>query len=104
MPKYIMALDAGTTSNRCILFNQRGEICSMAQKEFNQIFPKPGWVEHDPYAILNSQRETMAACLAKTNVDVKDIAAIGITNQRETTVLWDKETGRPICNAIVCCG
>ena len=101
MPKYIMALDAGTTSNRCILFNQRGEICSMAQKEFTQIFPKPGWVEHDPHEIWSTMLGTAVEAMSKINARADDIAAIGITNQRETAVIWDRETGEPVYNAIV---
>ena len=101
MAKYIMALDAGTTSNRCILFNEAGEICSVAQKEFHQIFPKPGWVEHDPIEIWNTQLEVAQKAMANLNVTAADIAAIGITNQRETTIVWDKATGEPVYNAIV---
>lgn len=101
MSKYIMALDQGTTSSRCILFDHRGSICSAAQKEFEQIFPQPGWVEHDPVAIWQTIQETMTEAMAKLNVTASDIAAIGITNQRETTVVWDKETGEPVYNAIV---
>ena len=101
MPSYVMALDAGTTSNRCILFNERGEMCSVAQKEFPQYFPKPGWVEHDPIEIWQSQYEVALQALAKIGASAEDIAAIGITNQRETTILWDKTTGQPIYNAIV---
>ena len=99
--KYILALDQGTTSSRSVLFDETGHMVASANRTFEQLFPQPSWVEHDPYAILNSQRETMAACLAKTSVDVKDIAAIGITNQRETTLVWDRKTGEPIYNAIV---
>ena len=101
MPKYIMALDAGTTSNRCILFNQRGEICSMAQKEFTQIFPKPSWVEHDPNEIWSTMLGTAVEAMSKIDVRADDIAAIGITNQRETAVVWNRETGEPVYNAIV---
>ena len=101
MPKYIMALDAGTTSNRCILFNHAGEICSMAQKEFTQIFPKPGWVEHDANEIFSTQLEVAKQAMANIGASAADIAAIGITNQRETTIVWNKVTGQPICNAIV---
>ena len=101
MAKYIMALDAGTTSNRCILFNEAGEICSVAQKEFHQIFPKPGWVEHDAIEIWNTQLEVAQKAMANLNVTAADIAAIGITNQRETTIVWDKATGEPVYNAIV---
>ena len=101
MTKYIMALDSGTTSNRCILFNQKGEICSVAQKEFTQYFPNPGWVEHDANEIWLTQYSVAAEALAKINATAEDIAAIGITNQRETTIVWDKATGEPIHHAIV---
>lgn len=101
MPKYIMALDSGTTSNRCILFNAAGEVCSIAQKEFTQIFPKPSWVEHDADEIFSTQLEVAKQALANVGATAADIAAIGITNQRETTIVWNKRTGRPICNAIV---
>ncbi|MBQ7001496.1 MAG: glycerol kinase GlpK [Oscillospiraceae bacterium] len=101
MPKYIMALDSGTTSNRCILFNTAGEICSVAQKEFTQIFPQPGWVEHDAEEIFDTQLEVAQQALAKIGATAADIAAIGITNQRETTIVWNKHTGRPVYNAIV---
>ena len=101
MPKYIMALDAGTTSNRCILFNTAGEICSVAQKEFTQIFPQPGWVEHDADEIFSTQLEVARQALQNIDASASDIAAIGITNQRETTVVWNKRTGHPVYNAIV---
>ena len=101
MPKYIMALDAGTTSNRCILFNAAGEICSVAQKEFTQIFPQPGWVEHDADEIFSTQLEVAKQAMQNIGACASDIAAIGITNQRETTVVWNKITGRPVYNAIV---
>ena len=101
MPKYIMALDSGTTSNRCILFDQAGEICAVAQKEFTQIFPQPGWVEHDADEIFETQLSVARQALASIGANAADIAAIGITNQRETTILWNKHTGQPICNAIV---
>ena len=101
MTKYIMALDAGTTSNRCILFNEAGEICSVAQKEFTQIFPQPGWVEHDADEIFSTQLEVAKQALANVGATAANIAAIGITNQRETTIVWNKRTGKPICNAIV---
>ena len=101
MPKYIMALDSGTTSNRCILFDQAGEICAVAQKEFTQIFPQPGWVEHDADEIFETQLSVARQALASIGAGAADIAAIGITNQRETTILWNKHTGQPICNAIV---
>lgn len=101
MKKYIMSLDQGTTSSRCILFNHKGEIISTAQKEFMQIYPKKGWVEHDPHEIWSSQAGVMGEALAKINATAKDIEAIGITNQRETTIVWDKHTGEPVYNAIV---
>ena len=101
MAKYIMALDSGTTSNRCILFNEQGEMCSVAQREFTQYFPKPGWVEHDAEEIWNTQFVVCGEAMRKIGASASDIAAIGITNQRETTIIWDKETGEPIHNAIV---
>ena len=101
MSKYIMALDAGTTSNRCILFNRNGEIKSVAQKEFTQYFPHSGWVEHDAQEIWLTQYSVASEALAKIGAKAEDIAAIGITNQRETTIVWDKETGEPIHHAIV---
>lgn len=96
-----MALDAGTTSNRCILFNEKGEICSMAQKEFTQYFPKPGWVEHDPGEIWSTQLAVARQAMNEIHASASDIAAIGITNQRETAIVWDKNTGKPVYNAIV---
>ena len=99
--KYIMALDQGTTSSRCILFDHSGNICSSVQKEFTQIFPQPGWVEHNAKEIWDVTLEVSRAAMDKLGVTAADIAAIGITNQRETTVVWDKETGEPIANAIV---
>lgn len=101
MGKYIMALDAGTTSNRCILFNQKGEMCSVAQREFAQYFPQPGWVEHNADEIWASQLGVAVEAMEKIGATAKDIAAIGITNQRETTIVWDKNTGEPISPAIV---
>ena len=101
MAKYIMSLDAGTTSNRCILFNEAGEICSVAQKEFTQIFPRAGWVEHDADEIFTTQLEVARQALSNIGANASDIAAIGITNQRETTICWNKVTGRPFYNAIV---
>jgi len=101
MSKYIMALDSGTTSNRCILFNAAGEVCSVAQKEFTQIFPQPGWVEHDADEIFSTQLEVARQAMANIGATAADIAAIGITNQRETTIVWNKLTGRPVYNAIV---
>ena len=99
--KYIMSLDQGTTSSRCILFDRGGNICASVQKEFRQIYPQPGWVEHDAGEIWDTTLEVSRAAMAKLGVEAKDIAAIGITNQRETTVIWDKATGEPIANAIV---
>src|SRR3977135_2387530 len=99
--KYILALDQGTTSSRAIVFDHAGSIVSVAQKEFQQIFPKPGWVEHDPRDIWSTQAGVAAEVLTKAGVSAADIAAIGITNQRETTVVWDRATGQPVCNAIV---
>ncbi|MBQ6840098.1 MAG: glycerol kinase GlpK [Oscillospiraceae bacterium] len=99
--KYIMSLDQGTTSTRCILFDRQGSICASAQREFRQIFPKPGWVEHDPMEIWRTTVEVAKNAMEKLGVEADQIAAIGITNQRETTVVWDKETGEPVCNAIV---
>jgi glycerol kinase len=99
--KYILAFDQGTTSSRAILFDKNANIVSVAQREFTQIFPQPGWVEHDPNEIWLSQIEVAREAVAKANIQPKEIAAIGITNQRETAVIWDKETGRPIYNAIV---
>ena len=101
MEKYIMALDQGTTSSRCILFDRQGNICSVSQREFEQIFPQPGWVEHDPMDIWSSQMSVAAEAMGKIGAAPENIAAIGITNQRETTIVWEKSTGRPIYHAIV---
>ncbi len=101
MGKYVMALDAGTTSNRCILFNEKGEMCSVAQKEFMQYYPEPGWVEHDAEEIWSTQMEVAAQAMGNLGAAAADIAAIGITNQRETAIVWDKNTGVPIYHAIV---
>ena len=101
MAKYIMSLDSGTTSNRCILFDKEGNVCSVAQKEFTQHFPQPGWVEHDADEIFSTQLEVARQALQNIGATAADVAAIGITNQRETTIVWDKHTGRPIYNAIV---
>lgn len=101
MSKYVMALDAGTTSSRCILFNKAGEIISVAQQEFKQIYPQPGWVEHDPLEIWASQMSVAIAAMGKAGVIASQIQGIGITNQRETTVVWNKHTGLPVYNAIV---
>lgn len=101
MKQFVMALDAGTTSNRCILFDKQGNICSVAQKEFTQYFPKPGWVEHDADEIWSTQLGVAVEAMSKIGAEATDIAAIGITNQRETVIVWDKKTGEPVCNAIV---
>ena len=99
--QFILALDQGTTSSRSMIFDHHGNIISVAQKEFRQIFPKPGWVEHDAEEIWSTQYGTLAEAIAKGNITIKQIAGIGITNQRETTVVWDRKTGKPIHNAIV---
>lgn len=99
--KYIAAIDQGTTSSRCMIFDHDGDVVGVAQKEHEQIFPEPGWVEHDPEEIWTNTREMVGSVLAKTDLTAKDIAAVGITNQRETTVVWDRETGKPVYNAIV---
>ena len=101
MAKYIMALDAGTTSNRCILFNEKGKMCSVAQREFTHYFPKPGWVEHDADEIWASQLGVAVEAMNMIGASAKDIAAIGSTNQRETAIVWDKNTGAPVYRAIV---
>ena len=101
MKKYIMAIDQGTTSSRAILFDHDGNVVASAQKEFTQIFRKPGWVEHDANEIWLSVLSCMASCMQKSGADPRDVAGIGITNQRETTVVWNKDTGLPVCNAIV---
>ncbi|MBR6969305.1 MAG: glycerol kinase GlpK [Firmicutes bacterium] len=101
MSKYVMALDAGTTSNRCIIFDREGNQVAVAQKEFKQIYPHPGWVEHDPMEIWATQLGVAQEAILKARTEAKEIAAIGITNQRETTIVWDKNTGLPVYNAIV---
>ncbi|MCR5670406.1 MAG: glycerol kinase GlpK [Butyrivibrio sp.] len=101
MAKYVMALDAGTTSNRCILFNEKGEMCSVAQKEFTQYYPQPGWVEHDANEIWQTQLSVAREAMQKVGATYQDIAAIGITNQRETTIVWERATGKPVYHAIV---
>ncbi|NBC09499.1 MAG: glycerol kinase GlpK [Bacteroidetes bacterium] len=101
MQEYILALDQGTTSSRAILFDQAGAIAATAQEEFTQIYPKPGWVEHDPNEIWNTQLKVAQAVLRKLDIQASQVAGIGITNQRETAVVWDRNTGEPICNAIV---
>ena len=101
MKQYIIALDQGTTSSRAIIFDRKQRVVSMAQKEFTQIYPHPGWVEHDPVEIYSSTVSVMTEAVAKSQLDPEEIACIGITNQRETTVVWDRDTGIPVCNAIV---
>ena len=101
MKKYIMALDQGTTSSRCILFTKDGSIASMVQREFPQIFPKEGWVEHDPLAIWSTQISVATEALFKIGASWDEVHGIGITNQRETTIVWNRLTGEPIYNAIV---
>src|SRR6478672_7086629 len=101
MSSFILALDQGTTSSRSILFDQKGTIISVAQKEFRQIFPQPGWVEHNADEIWESQRAVAREAVSTAGLKREDLAAIGITNQRETTLVWNRTTGEPICNAIV---
>jgi glycerol kinase len=101
MSQFVGAIDQGTTSSRFILFDKRGNVVSLAQKEHKQIYPKPGWVEHDPMEILANTNEVIGAALARANLTAADLAAVGITNQRETTLLWDRHTGQPLCNALV---
>src|SRR5215469_17739206 len=101
MAKYVLALDQGTTSSRAILFDHSGTIVSVAQQEFPQIYPAPGLVEHDPEAIWSSQLAVAQEVMKKAGVPARDVAALGITNQRETTIVWDKTTGNPVFNAIV---
>jgi glycerol kinase len=101
MKQYVMALDQGTTSSRCIIFDKQGKMKSVAQKEFTQIYPKPGWVEHDPMEIWSTQVSVATEAMAKLGINAKEIASIGITNQRETTIVWNKSTGQPVYNAIV---
>src|SRR4051812_48407053 len=99
--KLIAAIDQGTTSTRCILFDRASSAVASAQKEHRQIFPQPGWVEHDPAEIWQRTQEVVRDAIARANIKSTDIAAIGITNQRETAVLWDRRTGKPLCNAVV---
>ena len=99
--KYILALDQGTSSSRAIVFDHEGNICSLAQQEFTQYFPQPGWVEHNPMEIWSSEAAVIAEAITRLGINGKDLAAIGITNQRETTIVWDAETGAPVYNAIV---
>src|SRR5687767_12269085 len=101
MSSYILSLDQGTTSSRSILFDHQGNIVNVAQREFMQIYPQPGWVEHDAEEIWSTQAGTIAEVIAKTGTPAESIAAIGITNQRETTVVWDRTTGKPVYHAIV---
>ena len=101
MPEYIAAIDQGTTSTRCMLFDHRGQVVSIAQREHTQIYPQPGWVEHDPFEIWECTKEVIGLALTEDNINPKDILAVGVTNQRETTLLWDKQTGKPFGNAIV---
>ena len=101
MNQYILALDQGTSSSRAIVFNKNGEICSTAQREFTQYFPKPGWVEHNPHEIWSSQASVIAEAITQIDINGLNIAGIGITNQRETTIVWDRDTEEPIYNAIV---
>src|SRR5687768_6628914 len=99
--KFILALDQGTTSSRALVFDERGAVRAVAQKEFQQIFPQPGWVEHDPNEIWASQSAVATEALARAGLQSSDVAAIGIANQRETTLVWDRVSGAPVCNAIV---
>jgi glycerol kinase len=101
MPQYVAAIDQGTTSTRCMIFDHDGAVVSVGQKEHEQIFPRAGWVEHDATEIWANTREVVGQALARSNVGPSDIVAVGITNQRETTVVWDRTTGRPVYNAIV---
>jgi glycerol kinase len=101
MARYIGAIDQGTTSSRFIVFDRAGDIISMAQKEHRQIYPRPGWVEHDPLEIIANTNEVIGAALARKNLTAADLHAVGITNQRETMLLWDSRTGVPLCNALV---
>ncbi|MHB8813562.1 MAG: FGGY family carbohydrate kinase, partial [Steroidobacteraceae bacterium] len=101
MSRYVGAIDQGTTSTRFIVFDRKGDIVSVAQKEHQQLYPQPGWVEHDPLEIIRNTDEVISAALARGKLRASDLAAVGITNQRETTVLWVNSTGRPLCNAMV---
>ena len=101
MKQYVIALDQGTTSSRCIIFDRQQNIVALEQREFAQHYPQPGWVEHDPMEIYSSQYGVLVEALVANSIDPADVAAIGITNQRETAIVWDKDTGRPIYNAIV---
>src|ERR1700685_3790945 len=99
--EYILSLDQGTTSSRSILFDKDGNIVAHAHREFQQIYPQGGWVEHDPFDILTSQMSSVAEVLGKAGIRPRDLAAVGITNQRETTIVWERATGKPVYNAIV---
>ena len=101
MSQHVIALDQGTTSSRAIIFDANGKIASLSQHPFAQIYPQPGWVEHDPMTILYTQLESLSEAFRASGLSAADIAAVGITNQRETTIVWEKETGRPVYNAIV---
>jgi glycerol kinase len=101
MPKYIAAIDQGTTSTRCMLFDHQSRVVSSAQREHTQIYPQPGWVEHDPIEIWERTQEVIGDAIIQAKIDPKDILSIGITNQRETTVMWEKSSGKPLYNAIV---
>src|SRR5262245_55135139 len=99
--RYILALDQGTTSSRAILFDHTGHVAGLAQKEFPQLYPKPGWVEHNPADLWETQSSVALQAMSMAGVTPADVAAVGITNQRETTLVWDRRTGQPLCNAIV---
>src|SRR3970282_180589 len=101
MTQYIAAIDQGTTSTRCMIFDHAGKVIAVDQREHRQIYPQPGWVEHDPIEIWHRTQEVIVAALMRGGLTEKDIAAVGVTNQRETTVVWDKATGQPLHNAIV---
>src|SRR6185295_15660504 len=101
MPKFVAAIDQGTTSTRCIIFDHAGSLVAVDQKEHRQIYPQPGWVEHDPIEIWENTKSVIHGALQKSGVQSADLAAVGVTNQRETTVVWDKQTGEPVHNAIV---
>ncbi|MDE6597474.1 MAG: glycerol kinase, partial [Clostridia bacterium] len=101
MKNYILSVDQGTTSSRAVIFDKSGRIVSFAQREFRQIYPEAGWVEHSPQDIMGSVMASVAEALVRADISADDLAAIGITNQRETTLVWDKKTGKPVCNAIV---
>ena len=101
MPRYIVAIDQGTTSSRCMIFDRQGIVVASAQKEHRQIYPHPGWVEHDPQEIWRCVQEVIANAVQQAKLNTRDIAAVGVTNQRETVVVWDRYSGEPVCNAIV---